>query len=89
MCIRDSYTTFFRFLILDAVDLEEYRQSEKVIEVWRTTVTSKGSSGDLRRVFPVLVGAAKSYIGTNTGKQIDITLTEQDERVLEIKGLKR
>jgi len=84
-----SYTTFFRFLILDAVDLEEYRQSEKVIEVWRTTVTSKGSSGDLRRVFPVLVGAAKSYIGTNTGKQIDITLTEQDERVLEIKGLKR
>ncbi len=84
-----SYTTFFRFLILDAVDLEEYKQSGKVVEVWKTIVTSKGPSGDLRRVFPVLVAAARPFIGTNTGKQVDITLTEQDDRVLEIKGLKR
>ncbi|HID69608.1 MAG TPA: DUF4136 domain-containing protein [Desulfobacterales bacterium] len=82
-----SYTTFFRFLILDAVDLKKYRRSGKVIHIWRTTVTSRGSSGDLRRVFPVLVAAAKPYIGTNTGKQLDITLTEQDKAVLEIKAL--
>ncbi|MBW1921590.1 MAG: hypothetical protein JRI81_15395 [Deltaproteobacteria bacterium] len=81
-----SYTTFFRFLILDAFDLKEYRRSKKVIEAWRTTVTSRGSSGDLRRVFPVLVAAAKPYIGTDTGKQVHITLTEQDKTVLEIKG---
>ena len=81
-----SYTTFFRFLILDAVDLKEYRRSEKVVEAWRTTVTSSGSSGDLRLVFPVLVAAAKPYIGTNTGKQVDLKLSEQDKAVLEIKG---
>lgn len=82
-----SYATFFRFLVLDAVDLEEYRRSEKIVQVWKTTVTSRGSSGDLRRVFPVLVAAARPYIGTNTGKQVDVTLTEGEKAVLEIKGL--
>lgn len=82
-----SYTTFFRFILLDAVDLEEYRRSEKIVQVWKTTVTSRGSSGDLRRVFPVLVAAVRPYIGTNTGKQIDVTLTEGDKAVSEIKGL--
>jgi hypothetical protein len=82
-----SYTTFFRFLVMDAVDLEEYKRSEKIVQLWKTTVTSRGSSGDLRRVFPVLVAAAKSYIGTNTGKQVDVTLTESNKTVLEIKGL--
>ncbi|HED00209.1 MAG TPA: hypothetical protein ENN18_07490 [Proteobacteria bacterium] len=82
-----SYTSFFRFFILDAVDLEEYQRSDKVVQIWRTTVTSRGSSGDLRKVFPILVAAAKSYIGTDTGKQIEVTLTEDDKAVLEIKGL--
>ncbi len=83
----DSYTTFFRFIVLDAVDLVEYNHSEKIIQVWKTTVTSRGSSGDLRRVFPVLMAAATPYIGTNTGKQVDVTLTEGDKAVSEIKGL--
>lgn len=82
-----SYTTVFRFVVLDAVDLVKYRRSEKIIQVWKTTVTSRGSSGDLRRVFPVLVAAATPYIGTNTGKQVDVTLTEGDKAVSEIKGL--
>ncbi|MEM2112280.1 MAG: hypothetical protein QXX08_10475 [Candidatus Bathyarchaeia archaeon] len=82
-----SYTTFFRFVVLEAVDLEEYSRSEKIIQLWKTTVTSRGSSGDLRQVFPVLVAAARPYIGTNTGKQVDVTLTERDKAILEIKGL--
>jgi len=80
--------TYFRFLVLDAVDLNEYRRSQNTKQIWRTTVTSTGSSGDLRRVFPVLVGASRPYIGINTGKKIKITLTESDKRVIEIKGIK-
>lgn len=84
-----SYTTYFRFLILDAIDLDEYKYSKKILQIWRTVVTSRGRCSDLRRVFPVLVAASKPYIGTNTGKQINVTLKENDKAVVEIKSLKR
>lgn len=84
-----SYTTFFRFLVLDAVDVGEFKQSEKVKQLWKTTVTSRGSSGDLRQVFPILVAASRPYLGTNTGKQVVIELSEGDKAVLEIKGLSK
>lgn len=79
------YTNYFRFMILEAIDLDEYRKSEKAITIWKTTVTSSGSSGDLRRVFPVLVGASKKYIGRNTGQNIIVKLRENDLRVLKLK----
>ncbi len=84
-----SYTTYFRFMFLDAVDLEEYKKSKKEIQLWKTTVTSTGYSSDLRRVFPVLVAASKKHIATNTGKKITIELFEVDAQVLEIKDIVR
>ena len=71
---------------LDAVDLDEYRKAEKEVQLWKTTVTSNGSSGDLRQVFPILVAASKPYIGSNTGKKLKVMLSEGDKRVTEIKG---
>lgn len=88
MPFSGSYVTFFRYLMLDAIDLDKYKESQKIIPLWRTTVTSTGSSGDLRQVFPILVTASKPYIGTNTGKKITIVITEDDQRVVEIKGIK-
>jgi hypothetical protein len=85
--IRGSYITYFRFLILDAVDLDEYKQSQKINQLWQTTVTSTGSSGDLRLIFPIMVAASKPYLGSNTGKRIEISLTEKDSRVVEIKSI--
>lgn len=82
-----TQTTFFRYMWLDAVDLDEYRKTEKEIQLWKTTVTSTGSSGDLRQVFPILVAASKPHIGSNTGKKIKVILSEGDKRVTEIKGL--
>lgn len=81
-----SYTTFFRYMFLDAFDLEEYRTTKKEKQIWKTTVTSTGSSDDLRRVFPVLVAASKPHIGTNTGKKVTVILKEADQRVAEVKG---
>ncbi len=81
--------TYFRYFWLDAVNLDEYRRTEKVNQLWKTTVTSMGSSGDLRQVFPVLVGAAKEHFGTNTGKKVKVTLFENDKRVLEVKGVEK
>ncbi len=82
-----SRTTYFRYLLLDAVDLDEYRKTEKEVQLWKTTVTSTGSSGDLRQVFPILVAASKQYIGSNTGKKVKVILSESDNRVTEVKGL--
>jgi len=82
-----SYTTYFRFMLLDAYDLDTYRRQKKLSQSWRTTVTSTGSSGDLRRVFPILVAGSKSYLGSNTGQKVQVVLDEEDAAVLEIKGV--
>lgn len=82
-----SYTTYFRFMLLYAVDLDEYKNSKKEVQLWKTTVTSSGSSGDLRRVFPILVAASKDYIATNTGKKVKVNLLEEDAQIMAIKGI--
>ena len=81
--------SYFRYAILDASDLNEYKKSKKQIQLWKTTITSTGSSGDLRQVFPVLIGASKKYIGNNTGKKITVNISENDKRVLIIKGMEK
>jgi len=82
-----SYTVYRRHLVLDAIDLEEYRATQTLKQVWKTSATSSGISGDLRKVLPVLVAAAKPYIGKDTGEKVKIALTEDDEAILEVKGL--
>jgi hypothetical protein len=78
--------TYQKFIILDAQDLGASRAAEKNIQLWQTTITSTGSNGDLRLVFPIMLGAATEYIGTNTGKKVQVILLETDKRVLEVKG---
>ncbi len=80
-------TSFFRFMQLAAVDLHEYKKTDKIIPIWITTVTSSGSSGDLRQVFPVLVAASMPYIGNNTGKKVRVNILESDKQVNKIKGI--
>ncbi|GBD95676.1 MAG TPA: DUF4136 domain-containing protein [Nitrospirae bacterium] len=79
--------SYSRYLIIVCIDLDVYRQDKTMQQLWKTTVTSSGSSGDLREVFPILVAASDPYIGMNTGKQIEIHLNENDRRVKQIKGL--
>ena len=86
--IKGSFTTHFRYVLIDAYDLKEYFRTKKEIQVWKTTLTSTGRSGDLRLVFPVMVAASLQYIGANTCQKIEVSLHENDERVLYIKGEK-
>lgn len=80
-------TAYTRYIILDAYNLKEYRKTNKEVQLWKTIITSTGSSGDLRRAFPVMIAASKKYVGENTGKQVKIVLFENDKKVQEIKGL--
>jgi hypothetical protein len=81
-----SYTTYFRYFLLDAYDLNAYKRDQKLSQVWRSTVTSVGASGDLRRVFPVMVAASADHLATNTGQKVNFALKEHDPSVSQIRG---
>ncbi|WP_287372477.1 hypothetical protein [Prosthecochloris sp.] len=79
-------TTYDRYAQIAGFDYQTFLKSQKVVELWKTTITSTGSSGDLRRVFPILIGAASPYIAKNTGKAILVKLSENDKTVRIVKG---
>ena len=51
------------------------------------TANCKMVSENLRRVFPILITAMKGYVGTNTGKKIELEILEESPDVFEIKGI--
>jgi hypothetical protein len=53
-------------------------------QLWKTTVKSEGKSSDLRIVLAYMIAGAVPYFGTDTGKQIDVTIRGHDQRVLDI-----
>ncbi len=81
-----SYTTFNRFFTLEARAIESISDPRAGPPVWRTHVESRGASDDLRRVFPVLVGAARDYFGRDTDERIETTIAEDDPRIPRISG---
>jgi len=76
-----SYYLYPRWLVLEAADPAATRDSKKLVMSWRTTVTSSGTSADLRLVFPYLIATAKDYIGGNTGKMVNVVIRAGDKRV--------
>jgi hypothetical protein len=83
----DSYTTYTRFLLLDAYDVASYKQDQKMNQVWKTTVISAGRSNDLRLVFPYMAIAMKPYIGSNTGRNIKAEVLADDLQVIQLRGI--
>lgn len=68
-----TVTTYDRWLRLASVDRKAYDQTGKVNEIWKLMVSSNGSTGDLRTVFPYLSMVASRYAGDNTGKALKVT----------------
>jgi len=81
-----SYARNFRFIFLDAYDLRLSRDAGEPVQVWETSITSGGSSDDLRMAFPVLLAAAREYIGVNTGRTIEYIMDSEDPRITDITG---
>ena len=80
-----TYATYFRYLILGAIDLHAYRKDSSLALIWQSTITSEGSSNDLRAVIPVMIAASGNYITTNTGKRIDVDIRENDPRIYQLR----
>jgi hypothetical protein len=81
-----THTVFTRFLFLDAYDIATYAKEQKMSQVWKTNVVSTGSSDDLRLVVPYMVAAMKPYLGTNTGRRIEVVVPGDDPSVQLLRG---
>ena len=81
-----SHTTFDRYMILDAYDVDAFEKNKRLIEIWKTTTTSTGTSDDLRRVFPIMVAGAQPYLASNTGQKVRVVLSENNSAVKQIKS---
>jgi len=76
-----NQTSYMRHLLLVGVDLMQFRRDQSVRELWRTAVISSGSSGDLRRVLPVLFVAIEPHVATRTPQMVDRDVSESDARL--------
>lgn len=58
--------SYAKSLVVDAYDREAMQSSNKLLQVWRASMTNTNGIGDMREAFPYLVAAMKPYIGENT-----------------------
>lgn len=76
--IPEEETTYSRAIILGAYDSKNIKKSSRPEMLWETRIISNGSSGDLRKLFPVMMYGAIPYLGENSGVQKEVTLHVQD-----------
>jgi hypothetical protein len=81
-----SFTTYSKFIVLDAFNLAEFQQNQKEDQLWRIIITSTGTSSDLRRFFPYMVAASEPYIVRNTNQQVTVTVDQNTPAVRDLKG---
>lgn len=85
----ENVTTYFRFVDVVGYDLELFRNSNRQVQLWKTMITSTGTSGDLRRLFPIMIGTATPHIGKDTKQRLSLTAYESSPEVLVIKDAVR
>lgn len=79
MNLTETDTTYQRWLRLSGMDPQSLRSPSTPIEMWKVEVKSEGFSGDLRYILPFMAYASKSYIGSSSGKQIEVTTKEKNK----------
>lgn len=82
---------FARYMVISGVDLEEFKKSGKIEdaqELWSTKANSIGSSGDLRKIFPILLLASQNHIAGNTGEKISYSIREDEELSQKVNALR-
>lgn len=85
--MRVPFDVYKRSLRIFAVAINNNKlpSSEDTV-LWETTITSSGSSGDLRKVMPYMVTASEDYIGKSTGNAIEVEVGSKNKRAKRIKG---
>lgn len=81
-----TVTLYTRFVELTGFDLKVFQASKKQVEVWKTTITSTGTGGDLRLAFPAMIAAASPYLATNTGRKVAVSVNPEDPAIKQVRG---
>lgn len=76
-----NITSYQRNLIVEAYDSPDPAVAK---QVWKTSITSTGTTNDLRRVIVYMISAAHPYFGTQTNSKKQISISGTDHRVLDI-----
>lgn len=71
-----SATIYDRWLEVRAFGMKKDASDGGALEVWRTTVRSAGTTGDVYVVAPYMLAAAHDYFGENLTKQVDVKINE-------------
>jgi len=78
--IETSNTYYTRNARLVAFKKDELKKGGSN-QLWKVSIVSTGSSGDLRFIFPFLMTAASPYIGKNPGRMVTVQLPVNDPSV--------
>lgn len=81
----NRYTVFTRFVLLEAKRYQPDLKSEDMQTLWKTSITSIGTSSDLRALMPILAEASAPYVGVDTGEARVVKIKRDDPRVIEFK----
>ncbi|MEI7541734.1 MAG: hypothetical protein WCJ94_00570 [bacterium] len=81
-----EYTSYKKYIIIDAFNAKNGKPGEKLQEVWKTSIAASGRIKELRKIFPALLAASVKYIGTNTGEEVSVDIPEDSELIKQIKG---
>ncbi len=83
-----SYTTFTGFALLSAVDVGRYKADRQIVEVWKTRIACVGKNGDLRGVFPAMIGGAWDLFAKSTGRIVERSVSDSSREVVWIRNPK-
>lgn len=83
----EQQTNYSRFITLSAYDWQEFGRSQRESQVWKSTITSTGQVGDLRVVFPIMMGGAYQTLGRSTSRIVSGEVGDQSEPVRMVRGL--
>lgn len=83
--VHSSVDTYYtRQIKLDAMDVTDFSKTNKMVPVWRVIVTSTGSEGTVREVFPFMLKAAQEYIGKSG--TYDVNVSTKDMTTKDVTG---
>jgi len=86
---RHGYTTYMayssivydRWLVLRLIDSNDYKAFRKSKPLWIGEAASSGPGSDLRKLINYLLVAALEHFGRDTGKQVNVLFSDNDERI--------
>lgn len=80
-----SFTPLFVWFI--AYDANAYRDNKTLIKLWETWILAMDRRSDLRQAMPYLVAAGRDYFAKNTGKYINVNVSDLSGSVSQVKGI--